>query len=110
MPIDLVLALFVGIPVALVVPSVILIPPVWKLCSRAGFPRWFSLAMIVPLANLTLLYFIAFSQWPSDLRQRVLDKARDDFDGKRPRPAPTPVETSEGIRTIPVATTAERDR
>jgi hypothetical protein len=50
------------------VVSVILVPPVWRLCGRAGFPRWFSLAMVVPLANIALLYFLAFSLWPSDLR------------------------------------------
>jgi hypothetical protein len=64
----LTLILAIGLP--LLVPSLILIPPMWKLCSRAGFPRWFSFAMLIPLANITLLYFIAFSQWPSEFREQ----------------------------------------
>jgi hypothetical protein len=54
-----------------VLVGLILIPPVWKLCGRAGFPRWFSLAMPIPLANVALLYFLAFSVWPADLRREA---------------------------------------
>ena len=80
-----------AILLSLVVPSLLLIPPMWKLCAKAGFPRWFSLAMAIPLANLTLLYFIAFSQWPSELRVR----RNVEEDGRYP---PTPQPESMSIK------------
>jgi hypothetical protein len=63
------LATILYILLPLTLPSILMIPPMWNLCGRAGFPRWFSFAIVIPLANLTLLYFLAFSQWPSQLRQ-----------------------------------------
>jgi hypothetical protein len=73
----MILTLILAIGLPLLVPSLVLIPPAWKLCSRAGFPRWFSFAMIIPLANLTLLYFIAFSQWPSELQAQRKEDAKN---------------------------------
>ena len=70
---------------ALVV-GLMLIPPAWKLCARAGFPRWFSFAMMIPLANVALLYFLAFSPWPADLLAAKVKGERD----REPRePAPS---------------------
>lgn len=37
----------------------------WKICSKAGFPGPLSLLMIVPIANIILPLYIAFSDWPS---------------------------------------------
>jgi len=72
--------LILAIVIPLMLPSLLLIPPLWKLCARAGFPCWFSFAMVIPLANLTLLYFLAFSEWPSELREQMAQ--RTDADGK----------------------------
>jgi hypothetical protein len=77
------LTLILAITIPLLVPSLILIPPMWKLCGRAGFPRWFSFAMLIPLANITLLYFIAFSQWPSEFRNQSAPREKKD---EPPRP------------------------
>jgi hypothetical protein len=91
---DMVLLLVLSIGLPLLVPGLLLIPPAWKLCSRAGFPRWFSFAMIIPLANLTLLYFIAFSQWPSEFRSQRVDDGRDGKNrpGSSKTPAPAPAD------------------
>jgi hypothetical protein len=43
----------------------------WRLCSRLGYSSWFSLAMLVPLANILLLYFLAFADWPAGPRPIV---------------------------------------
>jgi len=39
--------------------------PFWKICSKAGFPGWISLAILVPLLNIGLLFFLAFAEWPA---------------------------------------------
>lgn len=42
--------------------------PFWMICSKAGFPGWISLAILIPVLNLALLFFLAFAEWPA-LRQ-----------------------------------------
>jgi hypothetical protein len=49
------LAVFVFLPVLLI--------PYWRIFSRAGFSGWLSLLILVPLANLIVLYYIAFADW-----------------------------------------------
>ena len=44
----------------------VLVLPAWKLCTRLGFPGWFGLAILVPLLNLVVLYYVAFAPWPSE--------------------------------------------
>jgi uncharacterized membrane protein YhaH (DUF805 family) len=39
--------------------------PYWRIFSKAGFSPWLSLLMLVPLANIVMLYFLGFSDWPS---------------------------------------------
>jgi uncharacterized membrane protein YhaH (DUF805 family) len=54
------LAIFVFLPA--------LILPYWKIFSKAGFSGWLALVMIVPLANLIVLYVVAFSEWKTPQR------------------------------------------
>lgn len=42
--------------------------PFWMICAKAGFPGWYSLAMLFPCLNIVLLFFLAFAEWPA-LRQ-----------------------------------------
>ena len=37
--------------------------PYWKIFGKAGFPPAISLLMFVPLANLIVLYYVAFTDW-----------------------------------------------
>jgi len=39
--------------------------PFWMICTKAGFPGALSLLMLVPIANLVLLFYIAFAEWPA---------------------------------------------
>lgn len=39
--------------------------PFWMICSKAGFPGWISLAVLVPVLNIVLLFFLAFAEWPA---------------------------------------------
>jgi hypothetical protein len=42
--------------------------PYWMICRKAGFPGPLSLLMLVPIANIILLFYLAFAAWPA-LRQ-----------------------------------------
>ena len=45
--------------------AIIAIIPFWRICSRVGYSPWLSLLMAIPLVNLIFIYFLAFSDWPS---------------------------------------------
>lgn len=47
------------------IAAVIAIIPFWKICTRVGLSPWLSLLLIVPLANLIFVYYLAFTQWPA---------------------------------------------
>jgi hypothetical protein len=47
---------------------IIVVVPFWRICTKAGYPGGLSLLIAIPLVNLVFLYFIAFSQWPSQSR------------------------------------------
>ncbi len=45
--------------------AAVIILPFWKISSKAGFPGWLSLLLLVPVVNLIVLYVIAFARWPA---------------------------------------------
>ncbi|NYT62795.1 hypothetical protein H0A66_10765 [Alcaligenaceae bacterium] len=45
--------------------AALILPPFWKIFSKAGFSGWLSLLMLIPMLNLIVLYVIAFSDWSS---------------------------------------------
>ena len=51
-------AIFIGL-----LFTVIAIIPYWFIFKKAGFSPFLSILMFVPLANLIILYVIAFSEW-----------------------------------------------
>jgi hypothetical protein len=52
-------------PLVMLVFAALVIVPFWFIFGKAGFPRWLSLLMVVPIANIVMLYVLAFSAWPS---------------------------------------------
>jgi hypothetical protein len=46
------------------IAAVIAVIPFWKICGRVGLSPWLSVLVVVPLANLIFIYWLAFSQWP----------------------------------------------
>jgi len=50
----------------MLVVGIIVVIPAWRICQRTGYSGWMGLLILVPLVNLFLLYFLAFSQWPRD--------------------------------------------
>ena len=57
---------YFGLPelLLLLVGGIIIILPLWKVFSKAGYPGALSLGMILPVVNVVLLYFLGFSDWP----------------------------------------------
>ncbi len=50
-----------GIVALLFIP--LFLVPYWKIFSKAGFSGWLSLLMVMPLVNLIVLYYVAFTNW-----------------------------------------------
>ena len=53
-----------GLVICLILVVLIIIP-FWFIFSKAGYSKWLSLLMGVPIINVFMLYFLAFSAWPS---------------------------------------------
>jgi hypothetical protein len=49
--------------IILVIILPLLIIPYWQILKKAGFAPALSLLIIVPIVNLLLLYYVAFSDW-----------------------------------------------
>ena len=52
-------------PLMMLVMAAVIIVPFWFIFSKAGHPKWLSLLMVVPLVNVLLVYYLAFSRWPA---------------------------------------------
>ena len=48
-----------------VLGTLLTVIPFWKICGKAGFPGPLSLLILVPIANIVLLFYIAFAPWPA---------------------------------------------
>ena len=46
-----------------VIVTVTTLIPYWKIFGKAGFSPWLALVMIVPVANIIVLWIVAFSPW-----------------------------------------------
>jgi hypothetical protein len=51
--------------ILLAVSAVVFIWPAARICRRVGFSPWLGILIMVPLANLLLLWFIAVAEWPN---------------------------------------------
>jgi hypothetical protein len=54
-----------GLGLLWLIVAVIAVVPYWQICKKTGYSPWLSLLIVVPLANLIFIYYLAFSQWPS---------------------------------------------
>lgn len=55
--------MMVFVPFFVLIGVIVVIIPYWMIWKKAGFSPWFSLLMFVPLANIIMLYVLAFSEW-----------------------------------------------
>jgi hypothetical protein len=51
------------IPIVIVAAAAMVVPAC-RICAKAGYSSWLGLLAIVPIANLCLVYFVAFTKWP----------------------------------------------
>lgn len=49
----------------MLVIAVLVLIPAWRICQRTGYPGWMGILILIPVVNLMLLYFIAFTNWPA---------------------------------------------
>jgi hypothetical protein len=55
----------IGFPELAVIFIVIFMPWVWgKILSKAGYSGWLGITFLIPLVNLIVLCWFAFSEWP----------------------------------------------
>ena len=47
------------------VAAIIFIIPFWRICVRVGLSPWLSLLLLIPLANIIFVYYVAFGDWPT---------------------------------------------
>lgn len=45
--------------------AILVVVPVARICRRAGYSPWLAALVFLPVANLALLYFLAFARWPA---------------------------------------------
>ncbi len=45
--------------------AALVVVPFWKISVKAGYSGWLSLLVLVPIANIVFIYFLAFSSWPA---------------------------------------------
>lgn len=50
----------------MVVYTVIIVIPCWRILKKAGYSPALSLLAIVPLVNIIALWFFAFAKWPKE--------------------------------------------
>jgi hypothetical protein len=55
--------IFLMVMLIVLVSVVITIIPYWKIFTKAGFSPWLSLLVLLPIANIVILYVVAFSEW-----------------------------------------------
>ncbi len=48
-----------------IISALLTVIALWKICSKAGFNGALSLLMLLPIANMVLLLYIAFAEWPA---------------------------------------------
>ena len=52
-------------PLMMIIFAIAIVVPFWLIFAKAGYSKWLSLLMVIPVVNLIALYFLAFSKWPS---------------------------------------------
>lgn len=59
----------------LLIMAAIFIWPFWRIFTKAGYSGALSILMIFPLANIAMIFFLAFSKWPIEKTIREQEKS-----------------------------------
>ncbi len=54
----------IGAPELVLLSGLIVLWPWWRIFSKAGYPGWYALSLLVPVLNLAALFYLAFARWP----------------------------------------------
>ena len=57
-----------------VVVGALVVWPAWRIVGKTGYPSVLGLAAFVPLLNIVLVLFLAFSEWPVERQLRDLER------------------------------------
>jgi len=52
-------------PSGVLIVALLIVAPFWRICEKAGFPGIVALLVFAPVINLIFLYWLAFTDWPS---------------------------------------------
>lgn len=64
-----------GVPeLVILLVLVAFIFPWWRILKKTGNSPWLALLIFVPLANVILLFWLGFSEWPIEKRLRGIDR------------------------------------
>lgn len=63
----------IGLPELLIILLIIIVP-LWKIFSKAGYSGGLSVLMLIPGLNLLMLLFLAFSKWPVEAKLEQLQQ------------------------------------
>ena len=44
---------------------ILFVIPFWKIFQKAGYSGWWSITLMIPGINIFMMYYLAFSEWPS---------------------------------------------
>ncbi len=69
-PMMIVMCLIVGI---------VAVVAFWRICAKAGFPGWYGVAVVIPMVNLLLVFFLAFAKWPLERKLSGLRPSSDEI-------------------------------
>ena len=59
-------------PIMMLIFGALIVIPFWFIFKKAGYSTWLALLMLVPLINVIMVYFLAFSTWPIHSRTERL--------------------------------------
>jgi hypothetical protein len=77
------------IAVLVVIGIIVFIIPYWKIFGKAGYSPAMSLLLFVPIANIIVIYWLAFSDWPALRRQAGMAQPTPPY-GTPPQFVPPP--------------------
>ena len=70
---------FTEMLIILAIGGALVVWPAWRIVSKTGYPGVLALAAFVPLHNVALVLFLAFSEWPIERQRRDLERQRASF-------------------------------
>jgi uncharacterized membrane protein YhaH (DUF805 family) len=67
--------------VILTIIGLAVVLPSWRIFTKAGFSGWLALLMLVPLVNIAVEYYVAFTDWPLSKEVRELRRLTSEHRG-----------------------------